>query len=177
MIDLVVASATAYKPAALPSSNNRPSSQKLGRAAPQLRKHVIMSLLSHAQLAARIVTRCRRSLIAVGICAASCCLVAALLADQPVTPSQRGTGQQGRVVSLNDQLRVGLKAFTPSDKAFIDRVVLRVSEGKLPRSMVDSTFLWARTRYLRRPGAHRLRPMVYFRPALVLRARRIGVEI
>lgn len=92
----------------------------------------------------------------------------------PVSPDQT-PNQQGRQVSLKDQLRVGLKAVTKADFAFIDLVVLKVNQGKLPRSMVDSTFLWARNRYKTRPGAHRLRPMVYFQPALVLQAKAIGV--
>lgn len=124
---------------------------------------------------------CRtRPLVVGALCAALTCGVgAALLADQPANPSDIGKnpGQEGRQVSLRDQLLIGLKAVTRSDKDFIDRVVLRVEQGKLPRALVDSTFLWARNRYKTRPGSYRLRPMVYFRPALVLRARRIGVAL
>jgi hypothetical protein len=53
--------------------------------------------------------------------------------------------------------------------------VARVNQGKLPRVMVDSTFLWARNRYVSRTSNHRLRPMVYFKPALIARAKKIGV--
>lgn len=131
-------------------------------------------------LAASRTLRSRRMGIAI-CCTAllSCWGAAALLADQPAKPSDVGRrqNQQGRQVSLYDQLRIGLKAVTNSDKQFIDLVVLRVNQGKLPRSLVDSTFLWARYRYRTRPGSYRLRPMVYFRPALVLRARRIGVVL
>jgi hypothetical protein len=84
---------------------------------------------------------------------------------------------QGRQVSLRDQLRVGLKARTKADFEFIDVVVERVNQGKLPRKMVDSTFLWARNRSRIRPTTHPLRPMVYFQPALVLRAKAIGVKL
>ena len=84
---------------------------------------------------------------------------------------------QGRQVALRDQLRVGLKAKTKADLAFIDLVVQRVNEGKLPRKMVDSTFLWARNRARIRPTTHPLRPIVYFQPALVLRAKAIGVKL
>jgi hypothetical protein len=84
---------------------------------------------------------------------------------------------QGRQVALRDQLRVGLKAKTKGDLAFIDLVVQRVNEGKLPRKMVDSTFLWARNRARIRPTTHPLRPIVYFQPALVLRAKAIGLKL
>ncbi|MEQ8209079.1 MAG: hypothetical protein RH917_04540 [Lacipirellulaceae bacterium] len=93
-----------------------------------------------------------------------------------VTISQAGArGQAGRQVALRDQLRVGLKARTKSDIQFVDTVVLAVAQGRLPRRLVDSTFLWARQRSKTRPGAHKLRPMVYFQPALTLQARRLGV--
>lgn len=94
----------------------------------------------------------------------------------PVTASS-AAGDQGRQVSLHDQLRVGLKARTKADLAFIDLVVLRVNQGKLPRKMVDSTFLWARNRYKTRPSNHRLRPIVYFQPALTIQAKKIGVVL
>jgi hypothetical protein len=95
-------------------------------------------------------------------------------APQPVQ-SSNVSNRQGRQVSLYDQLRVGLKAVTKEDFAFIDLVVLRVNQGKLPRALVDSTFLWARNRYKTRPGNHRLRPMVYFKPGLTARAKKVGV--
>ena len=93
--------------------------------------------------------------------------------SRPVTPSD--TICDGRQITLRDQLRVGLKAMTKADFAFIDLVVLRVEQGKLPRKLVDSTFLWARKRVRdHAPGSYRQRPMVYFQPALVLRATEAG---
>jgi hypothetical protein len=94
----------------------------------------------------------------------------------PVQASSSGnrTGQQ---VSLRDQLRVGLKAVTKADFAFIDLVVLQVEQGKLPRKLVDATFLWARNRHKERPTSHRLRPIVYFQPALTLQAKKVGVRL
>ena len=85
--------------------------------------------------------------------------------------------RSGRKVGLKDQLRVGLNATTKADIAFIDLVVLKVNQGRLPRNMVDSTFLWARSRWKTRPTAHRLRPIVYFQPALTARAKAIGVTL
>lgn len=84
---------------------------------------------------------------------------------------------QGRQVNLKTQLTVGLKAFTPADRLFIDRVVLAVQQGRLPRQLVDTTFLWARDRAVRRSYSRQFRPMVYFQPALTLRARAIGVTL
>jgi hypothetical protein len=94
----------------------------------------------------------------------------------PVTPSEP-SNQQGRQITLRDQLRVGLKAVTRGDFAFIDLVILKVDDGTLPRKMVDSTFLWARRRVQTQSPQYRNRPMVFFQPALVLRARAIGVRL
>ncbi len=101
------------------------------------------------------------------------CLVLPSVAQQSTTPS----GNQGRQVTLRDQLRVGLKAFTKADFAYIDKVVLQVKIGKLPRRVVDGTFLWARERATRKSRSRELRPMIYFRPALTMRAKRIGVKL
>jgi hypothetical protein len=94
----------------------------------------------------------------------------------PIRP-QSQSDLEGRQVKLKDQLRVGLKAKTKADIAFIDSVVLKVEQGKLPRKMVDGTFLWARNREKTHPTSHPLRPMVYFQPALTLRAKAIGVKL
>lgn len=84
---------------------------------------------------------------------------------------------QGRQVGLQQQLTVGLKAFTAADRIFINKVVLAVQQGRLPRQLVDTTFLWARRRAVRRSYTRQFRPMVYFQPALILRARALGVAI
>ncbi len=94
-------------------------------------------------------------------------------AQQSSDPATR----QGRKITLEDQLKTGLRAFTKADFTFIDKVVLLVEQGKLPRRMVDGTFLWSRDRAARRSYNRRLRPMVYFRPALMARAKRIGVVL
>ena len=94
-------------------------------------------------------------------------------AQQSITPNT----SQGRRVDLRDQLVAGLRAFTPADRSFINKVVAAVGQGKLPRRVVDGTFLWARDRAARRSSMRRLRPMVYFRPALAARAKRFGVVL
>ena len=93
---------------------------------------------------------------------------------RPVTPADR-LKAGGRQVSLYDMLRVGLKAKTEADFEYIAEVVKLVDEGKLPRDMVDSSFLYARYRYRTHPGSFKLRPMVYFQPSLTARAKKIGV--
>jgi hypothetical protein len=101
----------------------------------------------------------------------------ALRAQQPTRPVRPSdpTNRQGRQITLRDQLRTGLKAVTPGDFAFIDLVVLRVNQGALPRNLVDSTFLWARRRVETQRTQYLKRPIVYFQPALVLRAKAAGV--
>lgn len=84
---------------------------------------------------------------------------------------------EGRQISLRDQLRVGLKAVTKADFAFIDLIVQKVEAGVLPRKLVDSTFLWARRRVEAQRRQYYKRPMVYFQPAMVLRARAVGVKL
>lgn len=96
------------------------------------------------------------------------------------TTAQQSTDpntNQGRQLTLRDQLVTGLRAFTKADLTFIDRVVILVEQGKLPRRLVDGTFLWSRDRAARRSYNRRLRPMIYFRPALFARAKRIGVRL
>ncbi|MEM8946897.1 MAG: hypothetical protein AAGD11_17110 [Planctomycetota bacterium] len=107
-------------------------------------------------------------------------VIALLLALVPNASAQVpvDTGPaQGRQVDLETQLLVGLKAFTAADRLFINRVVNEVRLGRLPRRLVDTTFLWARDRAVRRSYSRQFRPMVYFQPGLTLRARAIGVTL
>ena len=123
----------------------------------------------------------------IAVVVAACALGggASLLAQQPATPATQTApvtpsdprSQQGRQISLYDQLRVGLKAVTKSDFEFIDQVIAKVNSKELPRSLVDSTFLWARRRVATRNKRYAMRPMVYFQPAMVQRARAIGVTL
>ena len=104
---------------------------------------------------------------------AVCLVPTTTTAQQTIAPPSN----QGRKVSLRDQLVSGLRAFTPADLRFIDRVVLAVNQGRLPRRIVDGTFHWARDRAARRGRYRRLRPMVFFQPALTARARPFGVAL
>jgi hypothetical protein len=71
-------------------------------------------------------------------------------------------------VTLNEQLTAGLLARTPEERAFVAHVVAAVKDETLPLSLVQSTFLWARTR---QPY-----PMPYFQRALKLRAKAAGIR-
>jgi len=90
---------------------------------------------------------------------------------QPVTP--------GKPISLHDRLIIGLKARLNNELHFVDKVVYLVDTGKLPATLVDQTFFWARqkthAKYMRSTRHHR--PIIYFRPAMVARAARIGVKL
>jgi hypothetical protein len=43
--------------------------------------------------------------------------------------------------------------------------------------LVDSTFLWARERANRKSYSRSLRPMVYFKPALLARAKMMRITL
>ena len=75
-----------------------------------------------------------------------------------------------RVLSLEDQLNTGLKARRPEETEFIGEVARLVNEGKLPRKLVDSTFIWA----VRRRQTY---PFPAFERALRLQADRLGVAL
>ena len=77
-----------------------------------------------------------------------------------------------KTADLKDQLEKGLKARRPEEFAFIADVVSRVENDTLPRSLVDSTFLWARKK-----ATGRIRPYQYFESGLRLRAKRIGIDL
>jgi hypothetical protein len=83
-------------------------------------------------------------------------------ADEPVGGAE--------VISLEDQLKTGLKARRPEETEFIDEVARLVNTGKLPRKLVDSTFMWA----LRRRTNY---PFPAFERALRLQADQLGVDL
>jgi len=72
-------------------------------------------------------------------------------------------------ISLKTTLEKQLRARRKSEFAFIAKVVSLVEKKKIPLSMVNSTFLWARRK---RPY-----PMMYFEFAMKIRAKKIGVVL
>jgi hypothetical protein len=86
--------------------------------------------------------------------------------DATVRAADTGTSTTPK---LKDTLEKGLKARLPSEFAFIKTVIEKVDDGTLPRSLVESTFLWAR----RKP----VHPFEYFQEGLKVRAEQIGVML
>ncbi len=66
-------------------------------------------------------------------------------------------------------IKAGLDTATPEEDGFIERVVGLTKQGKLPAKLVESTFQWAR----QKPD-HKFQ---YFKRGLILRARRIGIDL
>jgi len=89
---------------------------------------------------------------------------AAFAADPPPID---GGGVAG--LDLKTQLETGLKARRPVEFAYINQIVKLVEAGTLPRSLVTSTFIWAR----RMPS----RQLQYFQFALQARAKRLNVKL
>ena len=74
------------------------------------------------------------------------------------------------VASLRDTLRSGLRCRRPEEFAFVDLVVDKVDQNKIPREMVLSMFNYARDR---RPKL----PFPYFEVGMKKRAAAIGVNL
>lgn len=66
-------------------------------------------------------------------------------------------------------MKAALRTATPEEDGFIDYVLDRVEAGNLPRSLVTSTFLWARKKPRRK--------FQYFKYGLIIRARRRGIRL
>ena len=82
-----------------------------------------------------------------------------------------------RPISLRDRLVVGLQARLKSEVAFVEHVVAQVHLGNLPQRVVDETFFWARNRASTLRHGRTRRPIIYFQPAMMARAKRLGVEL
>ena len=74
------------------------------------------------------------------------------------------------VISLEDQLKTGLRARRPEETEFIEEVARLVDTGRLPRKLVDSTFIWA----VRRGKRY---PFPAFEQAIRLQAEQLGVDL
>lgn len=85
----------------------------------------------------------------------------------PAADSVNGGGVSSKL-DLQAQLEKGLKARRPVDFAFIKKVVEMVDAGTLPRSMVTSTFMYAR----QKPNDRRVQ---YFEFALRAQAKKQGI--
>ena len=95
-----------------------------------------------------------------------------------VTPPPLSEAGPGRPISLRDRLIVGLQARLKTEIAFVHVVVAAVNNGILPQRLVDETFFWARERAQPRLRyARQRRPIIYFQPAMIARAARVGVAL
>src|SRR4051812_15759048 len=72
-------------------------------------------------------------------------------------------------LDLQGQLEKGLMARRPVEFAYIKQIVALVNTGKLPRTLVTSTFGWAR----QQPN----RKLQYFQFALQARAKSLDVHL
>ena len=87
-------------------------------------------------------------------------------------------GSPNKPISLRDRLVAGLKARRKVEIEFVESVVNKVNQGQLPQRLVDQTFFWARDRANIRSVQGRVRrPIIYFQPAMIARAKRLRVTI
>jgi hypothetical protein len=82
-----------------------------------------------------------------------------------------------RPISLRDRLVVGLQARLKTEVAFVELVAMRVRTGDLPQRIVDETFFWARARGGTLRNGRTRRPIIYFKPAMTARAKKLGVAL
>jgi hypothetical protein len=87
----------------------------------------------------------------------------------PATPNQS--------ISFRDRLIAGLQARLPAEIEFIDRVLAEVGARRLPPTLVNQTFFWARQRTALSRDGRTYRPIIYFRSAMTLQAKRLGVAL
>lgn len=104
----------------------------------------------------------------------------ALLVAAGVTLALLATGTSQAAIPrgpvLEERLLLGLRVKTEADRIFIHHVVELVEQGKLPIGLVDGTYFWAREKAENHRRLYN-NPMVFFRPALVARAARLGIRI
>jgi len=86
---------------------------------------------------------------------------ATVWADDPI-----GAGGLSSDLDYLSQLNMGLKARRPVEFDYIQQVVAMVDQGLLPKTLVDTTFVWAYKKPTRR--------LQYFQFALRARANQLG---
>jgi len=99
--------------------------------------------------------------------------LAAMLVGAAVTaPAARAVDSNDAAadVSLADRLKAGLRARRPEEQDFLDGVARLVDTGRLPRKLVDSTYVWA----IRRRQDY---PLPAFERALRLQSDRLGIDV
>jgi hypothetical protein len=88
-------------------------------------------------------------------------------------------GSPHQEISFRDRLVVGLQARRGTEIEFIDALVVKVRQGKIPERLVNQTFFWSRDR-ANRPGHNQAgtqRPIIYFQPVMAAQAKKLGVTL
>ena len=67
------------------------------------------------------------------------------------------------------KMKAALQTATPEENGFIEKVSELVVQDRLPRKVVDSTFLWARKKPQNK--------FQYFKRGLKVRAAKLGIEL
>jgi hypothetical protein len=99
-------------------------------------------------------------------------LLCQICPGQPLFAATGVSAARG-TLDLKTTLEKGLKARRRAEFDFIHHVIAMVDSGALPRSLVESTFLWAR----KEAAAKRSYPFVYFEHGLKARAKKQGIQI
>jgi hypothetical protein len=94
-------------------------------------------------------------------------MLSALPATGPRAEELAGAGE---VISLEAQLKTGLRPRLPEENDFLEDVARAVDTGRLPRKLVNSTFVWA----IRRRQTY---PFPAFERALRMQAEKLGVDL
>jgi hypothetical protein len=76
------------------------------------------------------------------------------------------------LVDYERQLNAILKTRLTAEKAYVNKVVKLVGEGKIPRKVVDTSFKWVLNK---RPMAKNR--FIYFQRVLAIQGRRLGLPI
>ena len=89
-----------------------------------------------------------------------------------VDASSGGLVVAAEVADLKDQLEKGLKARRPEEFAFLAKVVQMVESDKLPRELVQSSFL-----YVRKTRKYEKYLVPYFERVLKIQADKAGIPL
>lgn len=93
-----------------------------------------------------------------------------IFAQGPINFSAVERLQNLSAVDLKNQLNSGLRIRTDAERAYVNRILQEVETGRIPRSMVNVVFVWARQK-------NEKYPLPYFQIALGILAKRIGVQL
>ncbi len=115
--------------------------------------------------------------VALGLMAAAGGGLLSSAATSELEPINVTPAKADQPITLRDRLVVGLQARLKTEVAFCNAVAVQVQLGHLPQRMVDETFFWARLRAAPARNGLKYRPIVYFQPAMKLRAEKLHVTL